>query len=643
MRYLEEFHEDWVDNYRFLYKFDHYEDRNANECDRRRVKPRGRQSAAKHRHKIAQVMKQAYHLTTRPVDMVTDPQEAAAARWWLQYKIEDPQRLFKRKLRRALSLAMGAGAGALGLGCRYDLGRYPVITPYLLDPRCVTWTPGFQDPDDCETPWVTIEEQYPIDYIESMAEYGWKNTKDLRPDVPGETGLSGSAQTFDKMRPISTFASAGPNPGQLSEQRLVRVLKRYYRFDRTRANKNVPQNRNLDPQDWYMACPTCGYQDRSQEGQSLPEIAPCPQCQKIGQVGMVHRIQVETPIDSALQYPMGHRLVIIAPTERRKFFDDAWPHTINGVPPRNVPLAFFRGYDVPLEPWGSCDTSWDWSYQVIANALMRRGYEQMSRSGGVIISSGQLYSGDGQKPFEFSDKPISLARWKGQGEPQVRFFQPEGLPSSFVPFKQLTDADFRSDMGTGDVSLNKDQLKGVNVGTIQMAEKSGEIPVDDQAEQFREVLSGFFGTWYDMAKAVMTEREVNRVRGPNGAEELRLMRGEDQPNVDVLVGAQPSWDQYDGDLLDQVTKLLQAPPEAIPLLAEISNTPPDMVAKVMDVAQKIQARMNPMPPGLPPGMPPPPGAGGPPGPPVPPALAARMGGGPPGMANVPPRRNGVHP
>ncbi len=589
VHHVADYHEEWADNFLFHYKFDHYEDEHANTRDRRRVKPKGRQSASKHRHKLAQIMRQSHYITTRPVDMFTDPAEAASARWWLEYEINDPQKRFKRKLRRAYSLAMACGAGAIRLVCRYDLGPYPVIMPQVMDPRCITWTPGFQDPDDIETPEVYFEDWYTPEQIEAMSDFGWKNTKDPRPDDIAR----GDGRSFDRLTPITTRAG-NPGPRALSERNLVRVLTRMSRFDRTRKKVNAEMDRVLPPAEWYMACPECGYQERFLDGSMLPRVSPsnCPAC---GQHPLM-RVERERPIEDLLLYPNGCRQTIIAPGQERKiFYDGPWMHALNGRPPRNIPAAFFRCYDIPLEPWGSSDTAWDWPYQVIANSIMRRGWEQMSRGGSMIVTSGELTKYGSKQPFEFSDKPLSLARWRGQGEPQVKFFQPEGLPRNFVEFKQAVDQDFRGDMGFGDVSLSKDQMKGVNVGTIMEARQSGELPVDDQAEQFRENLTPLFGTWYDMKRAVMTERQATQVRGPDGGIQTKNMRGEDLPNLNVIVAAQPTWDAYDAEKGRSLQELLQSPPEAIGLIGEANNLDPELVAKAQQVAMAIASRMNPQP------------------------------------------------
>ena len=112
-----------------------------------------------------------------------------------------------------------------------------------------------------------------------------------------------------------------------------------------------------------------------------------------------------------------------------------------------------------------------------------------------------------------------------------------------------------------------------------------------------------------MLRGTMTERQVQRIRGPQGSDEMRMMRGEDQPNVDVQVAAQPGWDQYDGERLRQMRMLLgipgnmPTPPEAIQLLSEVANISPEISMKAQQVAQAIMARMMPPPPQGPPGMP----------------------------------------
>lgn len=597
-RELAEYHDTFDDNYAFLYKFDHYSALNANERDRRRSKPRGRQLASKHRHKLAQVMKQALYISTRPVDDETDPGRAEQVRWFMEYEVNDPQKRFRRVMRRAVSLALGAGAGAIGLKARYDLGPYPEVRPYLVDPRSVVWTPGWQEPDDDTCPWVIFDEAMRIADVESMKDYGWKNTGGLRSEAiehnqPGRLNQN-TAQ------PLASLASSAPQPGRADTKDRLRIVFCWYRFDSSTYSRDTKEIRDIEPAQRYMACPACPYRDFAKPGAELAEYGDlCPECSALGAQRVMERVDKEVVTEDVLRYARGKRLVIAAPDQRRVFYDDAWPYSMNGRPMRNVPLAWFKGYDLPLEPWGSCDTDWDFSYQVIANATDRRLYEWITRAGGVLVSGmgpdgHGLFSANGAKPFEFTDRPISLALWKGMGQPQVQYFQPHGMVGELLPFMNYWNGQFRADMGISDLGLTPERSKDIPATTVRQLTATGEIPVDDHAEQIRESLSSFYGVWYDMKRALMTERQMVRLRGDDGTELMKTMRGEEMPNADVIVGAPPRWDDFDAERLGKFQALMSPPPgmdpatwsRMMPIMAEVAGIP-------MELVEKLQRAMTP--------------------------------------------------
>jgi hypothetical protein len=625
--WLAPYHKDFEENYAFLYKFEHYDDANANERDRRRTRPKGRQSASKHRHKLAQVLKQSLHISTRGVDQDTDPHFAEDVRWILEYDVQDPQKRFKRHLRRAVSLMLSTGMGALGLDVRDDLCEYPEVRPVLKDPRKLTWTPGWQDPDDDTCPWVTDEIPMMIPDIERRGKvegrFKWSDTENLSPEI-GAEGVHGRAVPAD--RPIRG-AAGGPYPAEPTSADRIQTIWCWYRFDHDYAAPE--EKRDLEPHEYYHACPNCPNREYSfitpegdtVTGGDLPEHGDfCPACEKLGAKSPMSRVEREKVPYEVAKYAAGRRLVIIAPNQGRTFYDGPWPYASNGRPIRNVPIVVMKSYDLPLEPWASCDTVWDFSYQVIANATDRRLYEWISRAGGVLIAGADgLYNANNSAPFEFTDRPISLARWRGMGQPGVTYFQPHGMVGELLPFMNFWNGQFRTDMGISDLGLTPERSKDIPVGTVKQLERTGEIPVDDHAEQVREAMQTLFGVWYDIKKAIMTQRQIVRLRGPQGSDILLRMRGEQLPNVDVIVGAPPSWNEYDAEKAKQIQQLLLPPPgmdpmtwlRVMPIVAETAGIP-------LETVRKFQRALAP---------PPPPAPGPPNGPPngnIPPAIAARM-------------------
>lgn len=612
-QWLEPYHARFAENYTFHYYRQHYDDINANERDRRRAKPRGRQTSSKHRHKLAQVMKAALYISADPVDDAGDADSAERVRWFMEYEVRDPSKRFKRVLRRAVSLAMATDAGAIGLKVYHDMGPNPVIRPYLIDPRSVLWTPGWQDPDDDTCPWVITEEWLSPSECERMSDkrlgkWAWKQTKDLQGST--SAGNTNMGTNDSRSRSLGEMATGNAGPGYDSSKDGVRVLFCWYRHDHSTAYRDTDEFRDLQPNQRYLACPTCGLTDYSMDGDMLPEMGgPCPECQSLGAMSALQRVDRERVTEEVRAYREGKRLVIVAPDEQRTFFDGPWPETVGGRPIRNIPLAFIKCYDIPLDPWGSSDTEWDYTYQVIANALERRLYEFLSQTGGIIITSWDgLWSADGQKPFTFSDRPVSLARTKNMGVPQVQFFEPRGAVGEALPYMNFLNGQFRADMGISDLGLTPQSSKDIPVRTTQMLLQTGEISADDMAEQVREALSPLIGTWYDLKRGIMTERQLVRLRGPDGVPAWQAMRGEEMPDSDVVVGSGPVWDEFDAERGQQFQQLFQVPPAlaGMPqtwpaywsLLGEVANIPQEMIAKATRILMP-PAQGAPAPGGIP--------------------------------------------
>ena len=609
--WLAPYHRDSEDLYAFLYKFQHYEDgHHVTERDRRRAKPTGRQSASKHRHKLAQILKQALYISTRGVDTDTDPDFAEDVRWVLEYDVNDPQKRFRRVLRRAVSLMLSTGVGAIGLEVRDDLSEYPEVRPVPKDPRRIGWTPGWQDPDDDTCPWVTDEVPMMIADIERRGKmegpFQWKDTDGLSAEVGAEM-VQGRALPAD--RPIRN-AGGAPYPSEPTTADRILTVWCWYRLEHDYKRE---ESRTLEPRERYMACPSCPYAEFPDDGALLPEHGDyCPECAKLGAQSIMGRVDKEKIPPGVARYASGRRLVIIAPNQGRTFYDGPWPYAVRGRPMRNVPIVLFKSYDLPLEPWASCDTIWDFSYQVISNATDRRLYEWVSRAGGVMISGDNgLFNASGTAPFEFTDRPISLARWKGMGQPNVQYFQPHGMVGELLPFMSHWNSQFRADMGISDLGLTPERSKDIAASTVRQLTQSGEIPVDDHGEQVRETCQTLFGVWYDIKRAIMTERQLTRLRGLDGRDILQKMRGEELPNVDVIVGSGPSWDQYDAERAGQVKTLLTMPPnmpieqwlQLMPVIGEAAGIPMEMVRKFQRALMPAQPTGPPGAGNAPPGRP----------------------------------------
>lgn len=592
---LRQYHVAFDDNYRFWAKREHYSDEHANTRDRRRSKPKSRSLDSKITHKGWQVSKQTGQIHMRGRDKIEDPLLAEAAQEFMQGRVWATDLHWKRILKRAIRMAMGASAGAAALDIRYDLGPYPRVVPRLMDPRALSWTPGWQDHDDITCPAVYEDVWTTTDEVERCKWY--KNNKDLA----GEDPVTDASRP-NPLQPISGTSGGPTQQAPTGEApRFILLRKVWYRFDDSATPVAAGKPIELKPDQRYMACPTCDYTDKTQEGASLPDTTAmpgsagfCPQCRAAGLEQPLGRVDHEQPTESQRLYAQGKRHIIIAPADQRILYDGPWLKS--AIVPRGTPHLFLRCYDQGLEPWGQSDTERDWSYVTAENAMNRRAGESIARAGGIIITGGAgLKKNDGKTDYEFTDAPISLARWMGMGSPEIQFFQPRGMLNELMPYMSYLTSRFDANSGVFDAAaqLGPNRSKDIAVGTMQSLQSSGEIPADDMAEDANLSLGQFYGTWYDMARAVMTVAESIRVKGDpqTGIEDFVRMRGEDLPDMDVIVEGVPSWTQFDQQRIEAIATLRQEPdPEMRALMAEAANFPPSIVRRLNEIQMRQVAQ-----------------------------------------------------
>lgn len=584
-----------INERRFLFEFAHYEDERPLERDQTRIRPRSGQAFSKHRHKKAAIMRMVGpYFDLRPQDPESTVEDAEQSRALMMSEWNDPNRHAKRVLDRAVSSMLASRLGCAVL----EVDRKRRIVPRFLDAINYYWTPGWQDGDDPTCPWEIEERRMRIVDIRAMKQQGWKNTEQVTADdgslnPRASSNVSNSAGYFDLRS-----KSGQPQPTPWNRMDSATVVLCWFKFDDTKVPKDVigpdgnPETRTVDPEQRYMACAGpegqghgCGYTEKPDDGSGLPEVGgKCPTCG-----GLMVRVDEEVLTTYELQYPDG-RLVIVAPGCNQVLYDGPWPWKIRSSPYLAIPC-----YENPFAQIGFSDTTTDWDPTLIINALDRKVYNQIMASGGVIVTSDPLTKADSSDPFEFTDDPISVATWTGQGAPTVEFFQPNmGGVGPVIEFRNTLSAAFQREGGTADFALTGPDLKGIDVGTIQQATQTQEVPVQDHVAMIQERLGPWIGVWYDMWRDLNGARTMVPMPADSGQFEWVKKRGSDLKNFHFNVISTPDWKQADAERAQAFDALLNTPPQMREAKAEAMGIAPSIVMKINAAEQKA----GPPPPAL---------------------------------------------
>jgi len=351
---------------------------------------------------------------------------------------------------------------------------------------------------------------------------------------------------------------------------------------------------------------------------------PCPGCLERaaageGEPSYMMRVTRERLTEHRKKYPNG-RLVITAPFQHRVFYDGAWP-----APTRSFPLFQFRAYESPYEQMGGWDTLLYWSLQALMDSLRKQAYDQMVLSKPVLVvgtnADGKAALEDGNgNPFNFTNDADRVATYTGPPgtlQSSVWQFQGAGMPTSLPQLYSILSGSFYQTKGTPSMPAGPEQSKDVAFKSLLLQKESGDIPVDDHKQILAEEEGLFLGIVLDMWVHNSTDEKVVRYLGEDGRMQFQLLRGEDIPNVDVVVGAPPTMKQGAVEEIQNLIQWAQTPSPALrQILAKRLNLSPSEVAAV---EQEMAMQMAP-----PPGM-----GGGQMNGQVPPDMASAFGGAPP--------------
>ena len=569
----------------FVFKLKHYKDDKGQTLDRTRVQPKGAELFNTIRHKASEIAGQPTYFECWPVDQIDDPLSAEYSKRVIESVLQDPLKRYRPCKRRMVYGGLVASVWYMKAEWDGKIGPFGDIRFSTLSTMHVLPEPGWQDIHDPCCPRVYEWHDLPIDSIKGKQ--GWKNTKGLWPDNGGK-----NLSEDDYAKSLSEWS-----PDEQDTPDTVRVVFVWDRWDDKTEDKLGVSRRALAPQDRYMACLSCGYKTmdvpRETSGELPMQGGMCPVCYQSDppEERPLERIDYERIDERYLSYPTG-RLRIIAPVQRRKFYDGPWPDKM-----RSFPFFQFRCYENPEEYNGLSDAMLHINDQVILNSLRRMGYEQMRTSKSIIVVAG---GPDGRglldhrgRPFILSDENGCVAYAQGPTvSNMIQHVQGQGLPAQWTPYYQAILGAFSATQGTSDLGLTPASSKDIAASTVQQLTEMGEIPVKDHLEVINEEEGVFLGVVLDIWKSRVSVPRATRHFGPEGKMIVERLKGTEIPNVDVVVTAQPKMKAAHLEQFKTFAQWASLPPPIRRIAAKQLNIPISMVMELeLEEQQMAQQQM----------------------------------------------------
>lgn len=599
------------------------------------------------RRKWSQIKAAPIYLTTfaqNPND--GDGFAAERMKWALEHVIYSPRNLFRRKRARALLGAVVGRRWYLLAEWNADLNEFVFSTHPMSD---VLRQPGCGELHDPMCGWVILRRRISVQEARARARrYGLdeEEVAKIRADADGSAG--GQSNSSRSQRPgMETLDDSNPEGGPSGGmQDTVILLTGMYRYDPKQAyvEEKLGAPEKLPPEEQYMHCWTCGYEERDHpmdalSGELPATGMPCPQCladpkndgAEETDVPMLERVDTVQQIERYAECPNG-RWIEVLEESRIVLHNDQWPYMKpSGETLRSFPIGEYFIYDDPRDDYTHSDVSWQFNQQALATHIMQWGVEQMRTSGRIIImprgalvdSRGRAITPNNRLDQIAWTKDPMLAK-------AIQEFQPTGIPPGWGELLSTVTQSFRSNLGTGELGLGPQDSKNLPVGTTHAIIESGDIPVDDAISMVRDQDSMLFGVLADMIQCCWDAARWVRYLGPEGQMAHEYVSAADLTGVDVEVMGAPQFDVLQGGKMERMMTWFNMLPPQQRLAAKWLNLPP---TEVMQYQQDMAAYMGAGTGGAgPPGMPSVGGAGAPAGqpaqpPPVPgtedvPGLAA---------------------
>jgi hypothetical protein len=288
---------------------------------------------------------------------------------------------------------------------------------------------------------------------------------------------------------------------------------------------------------------------------------------------------------------------------------------------------------------GPSETSLNWTPQLAHNLVMRLGLEHMMLARPYMqIPRGAVdYQGN---RWEFGeDQGLGIYADPMAPPGTVNAVQAPGLPPAWATLESRLDGQLRADLGSTDFALAPDATRDIAVGTKQIQQEEGEIPILDQTASWQFEDGVGLQACYELLRATMTDEELIQVQGEDGKVFPAMIRAAELPRMNITITTDPNTLAIRGEDLDGLAKLMALPKPQRRLAARRFNLPLQELEQLerdeeaFEQEQMQRAAMAARPPGPP--MPPRPGMGGPP-PMGPQRLGMRPGAPPQGLPGLRP-------
>ena len=549
------------------------------------------------RYSSAQVAGTPLYLNCEPETPGRDAAEqqefddaALAMKHVLEGWAHDPNIGYMKARRAMVKLSIGARAGAM----KFDIvagGKYGYeIIPEVVDPGNLSWDGRYNHFNEWGCPYLDeLVLRVPLDWVQSNPDF--EHGDMVHPD-DGEQSYPPKAEPR--------------RDDQADKRKFCTLVVRWIKEDDEQFEHEVYND--LPPEQWYMACPNCGYSEHDlrdhpgYDGGTMPEAMPCPQCGKTAEglpVSYMHRVEVE-PGQTTITSGNNNRRVVFAPFSPQAGFlqDGPWPDKLTGFP-----YMMHISDPFPLEAYGNSQTSLNQDVQSLKNASLRLGYEQMERNRDLLIVKEDALWDSTHEPYQF-DGTGDYVAFAGSYEDMkgAQHFQGSGLNPAWNTWMQALDQNLNAHRGIGQVALSPEQMKGVQVGTIARSVETGDVPLDEEIRILHEDEELGFQRIAELICGVYDVPRWTDTVGPTGESSARLFRGTDMPLLKVKVHAAPDLNQVDADQMNAIKGLQEITSPTLLRIAcqraKLPKTTTDELVK--ELMAKLAPPAPPM--GGPPGM-----------------------------------------
>ena len=596
----------------FCLDLEHYRMSEGLTKDRRRIQPKTQRQYNLIRHKASLLLRQMPQFDTHAVQPGADAHAAEVSRRVIENIFYDPIKVYHDSRSRMVWSGLAGGRGVVGVDWHPKWG----VCFGFRDPRRVHIQPGYTFMHNPLNPCVHEEVPMRLSEVQKMRASGWSVPSDLNPDNWRSDYADGSSHD-SKRSDIYGEDGREPMADEFDgDDGQVTVLKSWYREDPYQRMVKAQRNSDLPEDEWHWVDDALGVNQQFDPSSPVPPMSEA--------TGAPLRLVTNKSEDYEFgEYPDGY-LVITAPFYKgeKPLFEGKWLEgALNEDATLPVfPYGEFVGYRHPLRRTGISDTELTHSLTIVDNSSFRSTYEQMSVAGGVLAAlKGSLEDSEG-KPFRFSSDPLNIAWATDQlGLNGIQCHQAPGMNAAMPAFRNMIESQWQH-IGTGDFGgqLGPDRSKDIAVGTANILQQTGDLPVQLHAQDLSLQESLLAVAALSLARAYMGDQVVSWVTD-EGEAAYSVVRGSDLVSLNVTVRADKEWQQKDVDKAQAMAQFLgmvaplQLPPNVIGILLKEAGFSAEAVSAL---SQNMQ---------------PPSGNAGPPGTPAgsgPPEMALVQGGAP---------------